>query len=447
MRVGSALRSNLVEVLRPLARGAAWATIGTVFTQGSTLFSNIWIANLVGKTTFGEYAIVLATVQATAALASLGIGYTATRYIAEWRHRDVHRAGQLLNLFNRLSWFAAVTAALLLALSASGIAGSALRAPALGTSLMLAAASTVFTVRNGFLTGALMGLESFRSLGIVGIVSGSLYLAFTVAGAANDGVRGAVIGLLISAALQCALLTVAVKRERTSQQLGTGSASYKKERPLLFRFALPAALSGVSSVPALWAVQALIARSHNSFGDLALYAAGLNMLTMIMFTPTVLNGVAMAWINRTQAVSGDAAYRSAIRTTLGVNLFTVLIALTGVAVLSPLILGLYGQGFRTGYLGLGLLLVSSVPEAFTNALAQSLQTRERMWESFLCVNIPRDVVLVTAAAFLIPRYGLTGAASAYLSGRLVAAGAMYLLVRDEMTPVRLRPAVGGIVAE
>ncbi|MEO7362370.1 MAG: oligosaccharide flippase family protein [Gemmatimonadaceae bacterium] len=447
MRAGTLLRSNLVDVLRPLARGAAWATIGTVFTQGSTLVSNIWIANLVGKVTFGEYAIVLATVQATAALASLGIGYTATRYIAEWRHRNVARAGQLLNLFDRLSWFAAITAAVLLAISASGIADAALRAPALGTSLMLAAASTVFTVRNGFLTGALMGLESFRALGIAGILSGSLYLALTAAGAAKDGVRGAVIGLLVSSALQCALLTFAVRRERNLQQLGTGSASFAKERPLLIRFALPAALSGVSSVPALWAVQALIARSHNSFGDLALYAAGLNMLTMIMFTPTVLNGVAMAWINRTQAVSGDAAYRSAIRTTLGVNLLTVVCALTGVAVLSPFILGLYGSGFRTGYLGLGLLLASSIPEAFTNALAQSLQTRERMWESFLLINIPRDIVLVCAAAYLIPRYGLTGAATAYITGRLVAACAMYLLVRDEMTPVRTTPAISQVVTE
>lgn len=447
MRAGSSVRSNIVEALGPLAKGAAWATIGTVFSQGSTLVSNIWIANLVGKVTFGEYAIVLATVQATAALASLGVGYTATRYIAEWRHRDVVRAGQLLNLFDRLSWIAAITAAVLLAISASGIAGSALRTPALGTSLMLAAASTVFTVRNGFLTGALMGLESFRALGLVGIVSGTLYLAFTVVGAANDGVRGAVIGLLCSAALQCVLLTLAVKRERNHQQLGTGSASFAKERPLLFRFALPAALSGVSSVPALWAVQALIARSHNSFGDLALYAAGLNMLTMIMFTPTVLNGVAMAWINRTQAVNGDAAYRSAIRTTLGVNLFTVVCALVVVSVMAPFILGLYGREFRTGYLGLGLLLASSIPEAFTNALAQSLQTRERMWESFLFVNIPRDIVLVCAAAFLIPRYGLTGAASAYVTGRLVAACAMFLLVRDEMTPAHAKPVISQIVAE
>lgn len=434
MRSGRSLKSTLIDLLGPLAKGAAWATIGTVFTQGSTLVSNIWIANIVGKTTFGEFAIVLATVQATAALASLGVGYTATRYLAEWRHRDVVRAGELLNLFSRLSWVAAFAAAILLAISASEIAGGALRTPALGASLMLAAASTVFTVRNGFLTGALMGLESFRAIGVVGIASGTFYLFFTVVGARMDSVRGAVIGLLASAAVQCLLLTIALHRERGLQNLSRTAASFVAERPLLFRFALPAALSGVSTVPALWAVQAFIARSHNSFDDLASYAAGLNLLTMIMFMPTVLNGVAMAWINRTQAVHGEDAYRSAIRTNLGVSLATVTVALIGVAACSPIILGLYGREFRTSYLAIGLLLASSIPEAFANSLAQSLQTRERMWESFFFINIPRDIVMVIAAALLIPRFGVTGAAGAYLMAKVVAAVSMFRLVRHEVAP-------------
>lgn len=431
------IRILLTHGLQSLGARAAWALTGTVFSQGSTLLSNIWIANLLGKNGFGAFAIVLATVQAAAALASLGIGYTTTRYVAEWRHRDLVRAGALLGMFNRLSWIAAVCGAILLAISSGGIARSALHAPALGPALLLAAASTLFTVRNGFLSGALGGLEAFRFIGIGGIISGVVYLVLTVGGASRWGVQGAAVGLFFSAALQCVMLTAALRQERAKQRLGTVAAPIAQERPLLIRFALPAALSGFSTIPVLWAVQALLARSPNGFGDLAVYAAGLNLLTMVLFIPIVLNSVAMAWINRSQAVSGESAYRAAIRSNVTVNFLTVTCATIAMAFVGPLLLQLYGKDFRTENLAIFLLVAAAIPESLTTALQQSLQTRERMWESLFAINLPRDIVIVGTALWLIPVHGVTGAAIAYLSGRTVGLLAAFWLVRHEV----LAPAI------
>ncbi|MEP6763629.1 MAG: oligosaccharide flippase family protein [Gemmatimonadaceae bacterium] len=421
-----------IKSLLTLGPNFAWATLGTVFNQGSTFVSNIIIANLLGKSVFGEFAIVLTTVQATAAFASLGVGYTSTRYLAEWRHRDAERAGQLLGLFSRVSWIAAIISAALLGASSLGLANSALHAPSLGPAILIASASAVFMVRNGFLMGALAGLESFRSLGLSGLLSGTVYLALTVGGASYDGVRGAAVGLGLSLAFQCATLTVSLRRERRLQSLAQSAASFLVERPLLMRFAVPAALSGFSTVPVLWAVQAFLARSPNAFGEVAVYSAGLNLLAMVMFAPTILNGLAMAWINRTNVVEGDAAYRSALRTNVAVNAAIVVCALLVMAAIGPSLLGLFGRDFRSGYVPLLLLLAAALPEAVTNALSQSLQKRERMWHSFLAINVPRDLVIVTAAFFLVPTYGATGAATAYLTGRVIAVCAMYLLVRDEV---------------
>lgn len=423
--------------MTPTVRNVAWATVGTVFNQGSTLASNIWIANLLGKSRFGEFVIVLSTVQAAASVASLGIGYTATRYIAEWRHRDVARAGRLLGLFSRASWVAAVGAAALLALGAPGLANDALRAPELRVALLLAAATTVFTVRNGFITGALNGLEAYRFIGIGGMIAGVGYLALTVAGALTGGVTGAAWGLGLAALLQCGVLSGLLATERSRQGLLPGAARFADEQPLFRRFALPAALSGISTVPVLWLVQTLLARSPGGFGGLAVYGAGLNFLTMVLFVPTVLNGVAMAWINRTHVLEGDAAYRSALRVNVKATAITVTLALLAVVAFGPLLLSLYGRDFRAGYLALVLLLLAAVPEALTNALNQSLQRRERMWDAFFGINIPRDVVILSMAFVLIPRYDAVGAAAAYLTGRLVALGSMLYLVRDELrtTPV------------
>lgn len=417
-----------------LGQNAAWATLGSVCNQGSTLASNIWIANLLGKSAFGQFVIVLTTVQATAAVAGLGLAYTATRYLSELRHRDLTRAGQLLGLLTRLSWGVALLAAAMLAAGAPGLADQALRSPGLQTALMLAAASTVFSIRTGFLTGALSGLEAFRQIGVSGLIAGSTYLLFTVGGAVLGGVPGAAIGLCAAAALQCAVLTVALHRETRRQQLGKGVASFASERPLLIRFAIPAALSGLSTVPVLWVVQAMLARTTEGFGNLAVYAAGLNLLSIVLFVPAVLNGVAMAWINRAQALGGEGAFRSALRTNVNLTMITATGALVMVAALGPTLLGLYGRDFRSGYGALALLLLAALPEALTNALSQSLQTRERMWEAVLAINLPRDLTILAVALLCIPRYGALGAAAGYLCGRLVALCSMLFLVRHEMSP-------------
>ncbi|MDQ6610843.1 MAG: hypothetical protein M3Y64_00300, partial [Gemmatimonadota bacterium] len=259
---------------------------------------------------------------------------------------------------------------------------------------------------------------------------------------AIDGVRGAALGLGASLAIQCATLTVALHLARKSQGIATGAAKFAVERPLLMRFAVPAALSGFSTVPVLWAVQAFLARSPKAFGEVAVYSAGLNLLAMVLFAPTILNGLAMAWINRTNVLEGDSAYRSALRMNVAVTVAIVVSALFVMAFIGPTLLGFFGKDFRSGYVPLLLLLGAALPEAVTNALSQSLQKRERMWDSFLAINIPRDLVIVTAAFLLVPKYGATGAASAYLTGRIVAVCAMYALVRDEVAkPRRVVPVI------
>ena len=432
-------RSGVLRAVRGLAPSVAWTTTGAVFNQGSTLVSNIWIANLLGKSLFGEFAIVLATVQATVAMDGVGIGYTTTRYLAEWRHRDPVRAGKLLVLFNRLSWVAAIASTGLLAAWASWIANGALAAPSVRQPLLIAALATLFNVRNGFLTGALQGLESFRFIGIGGVISGIGYLLLTAGGARVDGVRGAAIGLLASSMLQCAVLTFAVHQERQRQQLARDSADLKQELPLILRFALPGALSPICTVPVLWAVQAFLVRSPNRFAELAVYAVGLNLLTIAMFPPSMLGGVAMVHINRALVVDGEVGYRSALRLNIGVTLALVVVSVLAVALLGPTILSLYGKDFRTGYVAIALLLLAAIPESLTNALFQSLQTRERMWQALAGINFPRDLTMIVVAWKLIPVYGAAGAAAAYLAGRIVALVSTSVMVRHE---VRMPRTVG-----
>lgn len=425
--------------LRTLTPRVAWATAGTVFNQGSTLLSNLLLANMLGRSVFGEFAMVLSTIQAITSLAALGIGYGATRYIAEWRHRDPERAGALLSMFGRLAWATAICAAGLLALAASIVAEHALRAPQLRTGLMIGAAAALFSIRNGYLLGALAGFEAFAKIGQTGIASGGLYLALTAGGGYLGGIDGAIVGILAAGFVQHILLTWALSSCVRREKIPRGTTTFRAERGLLVRFLLPGALSGLSTVPVLWGLQAILTRTPESFSDVAIYAIGLNFLSAVLFLPTVVNSVAMPMINRMR-VAGATQYHVAYWANLRLTLVVVSTAIVLLLLSKGVLLGLYGAEFGAEGLVIGILLLAALPESATLALNQSLQARERMWHAFIGINLPRDATMIVMAVALVPRFGAEGAAISYLAGRVVALATMVFLVRNEFqAPVRPIP--------
>ena len=66
--------------------------------QGATLAINLILANLLGRTAFGEYAIIYASVLTVVAISTLGIGSSATKYVAEFRLVDKERTARILGL-------------------------------------------------------------------------------------------------------------------------------------------------------------------------------------------------------------------------------------------------------------------------------------------------------------------------------------------------------------
>jgi O-antigen/teichoic acid export membrane protein len=94
--------------------GVAFNLVGTFFNQGSTFVVNIVVANLLGRQIFGEYAIVQNTLVAVSVFVQLGIGYVATKYVAELRSTDRERTGRILGMLCGFSTILAGIASLTL---------------------------------------------------------------------------------------------------------------------------------------------------------------------------------------------------------------------------------------------------------------------------------------------------------------------------------------------
>src|ERR1039458_7078219 len=126
------------------ARGAVWSVIGAVFAQGANLAASVISARLLGREQFGEYGIIQSTVGMLGIFAGLGLGVTATKYVAQFRTLDPARAGRII----ALGWVAAIFSGGLLALGllayAPMLAAKTLNAPELAGELRIASALLFF---------------------------------------------------------------------------------------------------------------------------------------------------------------------------------------------------------------------------------------------------------------------------------------------------------------
>jgi O-antigen/teichoic acid export membrane protein len=439
------VRALLAEdPLRLMARfrhGIAWNLAAALFKQGGTFAAGIVIANMLGRELFGQYAIVLTMVQAIAVVAGLGMGYTATKYVAEFRTSDPERAGRVLGLCSLTAMLSAVGLGVVILFAAPYFAAGLLHAPQLTTPVRIAAVIIAAATLAGFFAGALAGLEAYRSMGRAAVATGVIHVAAAALLTWLLGLTGAVLALLAASTFQMLLLGRLMVVHARAQSVSLRFRGLTTERRVLLVFALPGALAGLTATPALWLAQVWLSRHPHGFAQLGLYSAAYSCMAIVLLVPYVANNVGMSLLNNLLGTKRDDDYRRMFWTNLAVTALLVVLAAVG-----PLLLGMFGPGFGEAYVVLLILLAATMPEGVTIACNQVLQSREKMWHAMLLINVPRDSLLVLLAWYIAPVYGATGLAICYLAARLVACALMIGAVM-RIGVVQRRPGIAGLSAE
>lgn len=412
-----------------LIKGTTMNLIAVAFNQGSTLIVNIIVARILMKQIFGEYAMVQSTLLTVAALSQLATGYTASKYIAEYRSSDPERAGRIMGLCAIVSAVMAGVGTFLLIAAAPWLAGAMLKAPHLAIALMIGSGFLFFSAINGYQTGALSGLEAFSSLAKAGVASGIVAVVAISLGAWWGGLNGTLIGLSISALVRCAIHNRWLRLESRVQGIKPQyRGSLSQEKAIIFKFALPAAIAGYYSMPMIWLANFFLVRQPGGYGEMALYSAANNLRILVLFLPGVINNVGLSVLNNEKAKGDLNHYHRVFRTNV---LHIFLVSLGGALVFGFFgrsILELFGKDFEAGHFILWLLLAASFFEGLSIGLYQYVQSHAKIWLSIFSINVPRETFLVVAAYYLVQSYGGAGLAAAYLGSTILWVILQFFLV-------------------
>lgn len=373
--------NNKGTLRQRLLSGAVWSVAGAFLAKGITLISYIVLAQLIAQETYGELGIIRSTLNMFTAVSGMGIGYTASKYIAQYRNSDPLFAGNIYALSNFLSVVIGGIGVLCLILFSDRIASGSLGVPHLASGIRIGAMVLFFTTINGIQSGALAGFESFRAIAVNQLISGIVQAILMIVLGYRYGLEGCVgalgIGCMILGILNYKAINADLVRNKIPHSLKNVTAG---TFGVLWRFSFPALLSSLMVIPVLWWAKTVLANT-SGYAEMAIFDVADQWSMTIVFIPQALAQIILPILSNTLAEGTPDQYIRLVKINLIINfVVSSLIALV-IVILSPWILGMYGAGF-VKLPPLMLMMAVSVFMSICNVVGQVIASQDKMWIGF-----------------------------------------------------------------
>lgn len=398
---------------RRLTHGALWSFVGSVVARLLGIVSSVAIARLLGKEGFGEYGIIQSTVVLFGTFAGFSLGLTATKHVAQYRHKDPAKAGRILGLSAVVALFSGGIFAVVLAVGASWLAATTLAAPHLAGGLRIGAVLILFTALNGAQTGALIGLEAFKLTAQLNLLTGLASLPLVVGGVVLFGLQGALWGLAVSASLTWLLFHWGLRRELRQGGIPFALKGSSQEMRVLWAFSLPAVISGMLAAPVTWACNALLVNQPNGYAEMGIANAANQWFYAFLFLPGVLARASVPVLSERMGSGDRSGCRKIITYTIAVNAGVVLPLVVVGCLASRYIMGIYGPAFAEHSRVLMVAIITGGVLAIQIPMGQMTAASGRMWTE-ICMNLGWAIVFV-CGTWLSLSYGAMGLVSARLT--------------------------------
>lgn len=377
-----------------LVKDSFWALFGSVLGKGLSLIAGIVVARFLGKEVYGEYGMVKTTLIQIAMFSTFGLGYTITKYVAQFKIEKKESVRQIVRFSVVVTAIISGFIALLIFIFAKQVA-SFIDAPNLYVMLRLTSIAIIFNAITTTQIGALSGFNSFKAIAINNSYAGVVTFILSVLFTYYYGLNGAVVALVISLLFNCLINYFSLQKVLILYPiLNTKDRKLNKK---ILSFSLPVALQESSYSITNWLLIFVIIKLSN-YGELGIYNAASQWGALIAFLPGVLRNVMLSYFSET--IKDKAKHKKIVNIMLIVNFGVTLIPFLIVYIFSDFICSFYGKSFANMNQVLNIVVFTSIISALTNVFLQEIISNGKNWFLFL-TRLIRDVLLVGVSVILI----------------------------------------------
>ena len=413
------------SVAKRLARGSLWGLIGSASSRILVLIAMILVARILGKTGFGELGVIQSTLGVAGLMAGMGLGATATRFIARYAVEDPVKTGRIIGMLRVVNLATIVITAAVIFLGSSLIAAEVLSAPHLKQALIIGIALMTVNTLRGLQNGALAGFEKFDTIAKLNIAEGVASLIGMLSLATLWGLNGALLGLIVGSAVSWLGGLQAFNQQIAKHQIPIQYKNSFAERKILTGYSLPSFMANLIGTPVLWYCITLVAKGPNGYDEMGLYNAAYQWHGPMILVPMIIMSTSVPILVKEWAAGNVARFR---KITLWISAGTLAIAIPPaliVSVASPWVMGLYGSAFSQGWLIMVLVLMAAPFHALSNIASGALLGMNKAWLVF-AANVVWASVMLCLALWIIPGLQARGLATAFIAA--YACQAAFLVV-------------------
>ena len=406
------LFEKLSDVNKIILKSSFWILVGTILSKSLLLFSSIIIVKFVDKSIFGQFGIIKSTVNMFTVFAGLGLGLTATKYIAQYKDIDYTKISRIIGLSNFFSILLCLFIAFIFIVFSNSLSLQ-LNAPNLSNSLKISAFILFFSGLNGIQEGILCGFEKFKAIAINSIIAAVISNILQIIGAKYYGLNAIIIGFGLNFFVLYILNLYSIRR------IIKGKYTFKifrkenfNEINLIWKFSIPAVLSGLMVSPVIWLTNNFLVNGANGFQEMADFDIANQWRATVLFIPGALSQVALPMLS---SAKNSGNFKTILNKNIILNFFIALIVVIILIIMLPVVLNFYGNAYKSAKFPLIIMLITTVLVAVNNIIGNAIAGLDKMWLGFF-TNSLWALVLIVFSYYLITirELGSVGLAAAYL---------------------------------
>jgi len=414
------------EIIKRIWASTRWALTGEVIGRGASILAGYFAARMLEVNGFGQLGMIRSTIGTFSVFASLGLGITATCFVAKYRHSDPQTAGEILGLCRVIALVLGTVIAFALFLSAPFLSRTSLADPSLSSAVRIAAAMVFLSSMLGVEFGALAGFEGFRFLAFASAIEGITMLIATVPLAYFFGVNGAVSALVFSQFIKLIVLRKLVTSRCRESGITISVKAFKKHLTVLWNYSIPAFLCGFMYGPAIWILNQIVVAQPNGYQMLGIMSAADQWRSLILVVPGALGTVIVPVLANLRGTH-QTTYKKTVLLNFGGQFFIAFCAAIPIAIFSSLIASLYGPSFTGLTPIIAISCAIAIFHTLGNAAGNALMTATSIWPNFI-LNLIWAACLIFSGYFLIHSLGIIGFALSYLISHFIHALIMFAFV-------------------
>jgi O-antigen/teichoic acid export membrane protein len=285
----------------------------------------------------------------------------------------------------------------------------------------------LFTALNGYQTGALAGLEAFRTMAKVSLCSGVISCPMIIFGAYRGGIRGAVWGISAAMAATWALNHASLRQTCAQRGIAWAWRNCWSEVHLIYSTSAPALLSSLIVAPGIWLCTYWVVQQANGYQQLGIYSAADRYRMLLLFVPSAIAVSVLPILSNFRGGGDGAGFRKLLRVNVLVVAVIVSVPALAIAFFARRAMSCFGPSYLTGAPILSVLCLSAIAESLNTAVGQAILATSP-WRRFFFDVVLFSIICGTAF-LLVPRLGALGLAMAYLAGFTCTAAVLFIYVR------------------